>query len=152
MYQKDLVKKAWADAGLYRSRDPKLRRFLDKVDKCTGDCWPELAEEARERYAEYIDTLVEPLWKTGDKLVRLNLIRLADIENERDRHTVEEFVSKARPTEVHELQAIARVADLPLLEKVAKKRNLPTELRDFVEDRRSRLEREVSVVPVVYGG
>jgi hypothetical protein len=152
MYQKDLVRKAWADAGLYRTRDPKLRQFLAKVEKCAGDCWPELAEEARTRYPEYIDRLVDPLWKTGDKLVRLNLIRLADLDDTRDRQIVEEFVSKARSTETHELQAIARIADLPLLEKVARKRSLPSELRDLVEDRRARLEREISAVPVVYGG
>ena len=30
MYQKDLAKRAWTEAGLYRSNDPKLLEFLSK--------------------------------------------------------------------------------------------------------------------------
>lgn len=141
MYQKDLVKQAWGDAGLYRTRDPELRAFLDRLDSC-GDCWPELVEEVRRHYRPYLEVLARPLWRTGDRLVRLNLVRSADLEDQQERALVEEFVREAGTGDVHELQAIARNGDLPLVDLIARKRKLPPTLREYVLGRRAELVRE----------
>ena len=47
MYQKEAAKAAWTAAGLYRSRDPKLRDFLKHVETEEQDCWPTLAKRLR---------------------------------------------------------------------------------------------------------
>ena len=78
MYQKDLIRRASEEAGLYRRRDPKLHRFLKRLDQ-PGECWPELIEAVTTEYRDYLEALARPLWETGDALVRLNLIRAADV-------------------------------------------------------------------------
>jgi hypothetical protein len=145
MYQKDLIRRAWEEAGLYRRRDPKLRRFLERLDQ-PGDCWPELVEAATTEYRDYLETLARPLWETGDALVRLNLIRAADVRDPEQRAVLEDWIGKAGRGDVQELHAIARVGDLPLVERVARKRSLPPELRDYVVERRALLVRDAEPV------
>ena len=84
MQQKILVKQAWLDAGLYRSTDPKLAAFLKHVEEAVTDCWLELIREVREHYPECKEQIVTPIWDTGDKLLRLHVIRAADPESEED--------------------------------------------------------------------
>jgi len=38
-------------------------------------CWSDLVQEVREHYPEYKEQLLVPIWDTGDKLLRLNVIR-----------------------------------------------------------------------------
>src|SRR5213594_4063258 len=84
MYQKDAAKAAWTAAGLYRSKDAKLRKFLKYFDDSPMDCWPEVVKKARSDYSEYMEQLVQPLWQTGDKLLRVNLIRYADLSHKNE--------------------------------------------------------------------
>jgi hypothetical protein len=140
MYQKDLIRRAWEEAGLYRSRDAKLQRFLARLDD-PGECWSELVEAATTEYSAYLPTLARPLWETGDSLVRLNLIRAADLEDPPQRAIVEDWIRRAGSGDAQELHAIARIGDLPLVELVARKRSLPPQLRDYVLERRSLLAR-----------
>lgn len=130
MHQRDLVKRAWADAGLYETKDAKLRQFLEHVDAAGTDCWPELIAECRARYPEYKAALVAPLWKAGDKLVRLNVIRAVDVGQEDEVAIVHDFVKRSHPEQdEHELRAVVHLRHAPLTAAVASKPGLPHRLR-----------------------
>jgi hypothetical protein len=73
MHQRAAAEAAWQAAGLYR--DARLRPFFDAFDQCQADCWPALAARVRDGYPRYKRRLAAPLWASGDKLLRLNLIR-----------------------------------------------------------------------------
>jgi len=78
MHQKDLALRAWRAAGLDRSDDPRVVAFLQRVQTAPGACWAELVEECRNRLRDQVRILFAPLWQSGDKLLRVNLIRAAD--------------------------------------------------------------------------
>lgn len=111
MHQKTLVKQAWLDAGLYRSTDPKLAAFLKHVEEAVTDCWLELLQEVREHYPECKEQIVTPIWDTGNKFLRLHIIRAADPESEED---VAIFRRLVQGPNTHgddvELHALLRVA------------------------------------------
>src|SRR5690349_14868503 len=133
MYQKELVRQAWEAAGLYRSRDQKLQEFLSYFDAASGDCWPEIVAQVRERYPEYLERLVAPLWNAGDPLVRLNLIRFADTDRPEEHSVLAKLVRRVEPAAaVLELHAVMEKGDQQLLDLVARKRNLPPETQQLL--------------------
>src|SRR5690242_528416 len=108
MHQKDAVRQAWINAGLYHSNDARVTEFLKLLDASSTNCWPELLEECRSRYPDLKDKLVQPIWATGDKLLRLNLIRQADLAHKDELTIMEKFVGAADPQhDVTELRAMA---------------------------------------------
>jgi len=142
MHQKDLVKQAWEKAGLYRSKDAKLRQFLAHFENVRTDCWPELTAEMRDRYPEYLDVLVQPLWDSGDKLVRVNLLRLARLDDKRERALVDKVIDASDPrTDVVELRTAVMRGDATLASHVAAKKGLDPDMRRFV----TRRQAEISV-------
>lgn len=141
MYQRDLVRKAWADAGLYDTKDIKLQQFLKHVEETPLDCWPELVELVRTQYPEYLDRLVTPIWNTGDKLLRLNLIRNAEPSQPDERKMVQKLVRQLRPeTDTVELQAIIREAPVEILAQLANKKSIPDQLKITLDQRRALLK------------
>ena len=66
---------AWFEAGLYVSDDPQFGAFLGHFEMATWRCWPDLVQKVRKRYPEYKEQLLVPIWDTGEKMLRLNLIR-----------------------------------------------------------------------------
>jgi hypothetical protein len=140
MHQKDLVKQAWESAGLYSRRDAKLQQFLKHVDESPTACWPELIDLCRTRYPEYLEQLVTPIWNTGDRLLRLNLIRAIDLERQDEQAL---FTKLVRQSDLQhdepELRAIIQVANRPVLDRMMRRRSLPQELKTLVELRRARL-------------
>src|SRR5258705_11402882 len=119
MYQRDLVRKAWADAGLYDTKDAKLQEFLKHVDDKPLDCWPELVELVRTQYPEYLEKLVTPIWNIEDKLLRLNLIRKADLSQPEEKKIAQKFLRQLRPeANTLELQAVIREAPVDVLDQV----------------------------------
>src|SRR6202043_1118154 len=70
-----IVKQAWLEAGLYDSKDPQLQSFLQYFERTIHSCWPDLWPMIRASYAEYKEQLLAPLWDTGEKMLRLNVIR-----------------------------------------------------------------------------
>lgn len=106
-----IVKQAWSRAGLYDSKDPKLQRFLQHFERTIHGCWPDLWPLVQESYAEYKEQLLTPIWDTGEKLLRLNVIRV--LAPDRD-DEVEIFRRIARRPNLNgnpwELEALMRVA------------------------------------------
>ncbi len=70
-----IVKQAWLEAGLYDSKDPKLQSFLQYFERTIHACWPDLWPMIRESYSEHKEQLLTPIWDTGEKMLRLNVIR-----------------------------------------------------------------------------
>jgi len=141
MHQRDLVRKVWAEAGLYATKDAKLRQFLKHVDDTPLDCWPELVEFVRTQYPEYLDRLVTPIWNAGDKLLRLNLIRNAELSQPAEKKMAQKLVRQLRPeTDALELRAVIRDAPVEVLDQVAKKKSIPDQLKIMLDQRRALLK------------
>jgi hypothetical protein len=141
MYQRERVKQAWEDAGLYRSRNRTVRAFLQHVDRQPEECWPELAERLRTDFPGIIQEIALPIWKTGDKLLRLNLIRMVDPERREEEELAVRVVKAMDPqTDEPELRAILHTASPPVLDQVARQKELPPALKSLMEFRRAQLE------------
>jgi len=141
MYQKDLAKRAWTDAGLYRSDDPKLLEFLSKLDKSPLDCWSDLVAEGRLRFPEYKQQLVEPLWASGDKLLRLNLLRWAEPDRPDELQVLQRWMEAADPVgDARELLAMARLDNALLLDRLLAKPGISGDLAQEVQVRLARLQ------------
>ncbi len=141
MHQKELAKQAWEQAGLYRSSDRKLRDFLRHVEELPGDCWPELVQEVRDKYPDYKERLAIPLWETGDKLLRLNLIRAANPALKDETDLLRKFVRRADPQEdMHELRAVVNKDHPQLLEHVARKKGIDPGFKNQVQLHQERLK------------
>jgi hypothetical protein len=122
MYQKALIQLAWARAGLNNTDDPKLAEFIKQVNQAQGDCWAQLAQKVRERYPEYKERLVMPIWQTGDPLLRLNLVRVLDINIDDERGILINLISGSDPRhDAPALRAASAVNHPDVLEAVARR-------------------------------
>jgi len=145
MHQRDLVRKAWAEAGLYDTKDAKLKQFLKHVDDTPLDCWPELIELARTKYPEYLEKLVTPIWNIGDKLLRLNLIRNSELTQPNEKKLARKLARQLRPErDVLELRAAIREAPIEVLDELVKKKGIPDPLKKMLDERRAELKRRKS--------
>jgi len=114
---------AFSAGECQNSKDQKLLAFLQHVDTVPGDCWPELVGELRERYPEYKTQLVVPLWKTGDKMLRLNVIRSIDVNRDDERQLLQKLIRQSHWEEdALELQAVRRTGHDELVNAVERKR------------------------------
>jgi hypothetical protein len=129
MYQKDLVKSAWKSAGIYDENDSKLQQFLKMLDDPT-QCWAELTDACRRSFAAYKAKLVQPIWNSNDKLVRLTVIRTAAPALEDEMALLEGYIAASDPVRDHvELKAIA-LKNVPRLSAaLMRKPNLTQEIR-----------------------
>src|SRR2546425_1832447 len=141
MYQKDLANRAWTEAGLYRSNDPKLLEFLSKLDTSPLDCWSDLVAEGRLRFPEYKERLVEPLWASGDRLLRLNLLRWAEPDRPDELQVLQRWMDAADPVhDERELLAMARLDCAPLLDRLLAKPGISSDLAKEAQVRRARFQ------------
>ena len=133
MHQKDAVKQAWINAGLYRSRDARLQEFLKKLEDVPLNCWPEFIDDCRRNYADYKAKLVGPIWDSGDKLLRLNLIRAADTSLADELALLQKCIARCDPTQDQaELKAIVLKQDPQLNAQITKIRNLPVDVKNAI--------------------
>ncbi len=132
MYQKDFIRTAWKSAGLYDENDAKLQQFLRMLDDPTK-CWTEMTDAARSSFAVYKGRLFQPIMDTGDKLVRLMLIRSAVDTYPDEIALLENYIAASDPaTDAIELKAIA-LKNVPKLNRaLAKKKNLPPDILSTV--------------------
>ncbi|GHO83205.1 hypothetical protein [Dictyobacter formicarum] len=108
---RQMVRQAWLEAGLYNLNDPRLQSFLQHFEHTIHGCWPDLCPLVRERYAEYKEQLLTPIWDTGQKMLRLSVIQsLAPDHNDE----LEIFQRIIQRPDVNgnpwELEALMRVA------------------------------------------
>jgi hypothetical protein len=132
MYQKDLIRNLWKSAGLYDENDLQLQQFLKSLDDPT-QCWKEMTEACRRSFAPYKAKLAQPILDSDDKLVHLNLIRIASVSNEDEMDLIERYVAASDPKRDHvELRAVA-LRNIPrLTDALSKKPNLTHEVRKTI--------------------
>jgi hypothetical protein len=133
MHQRTAIQEAWRKAGLYDSADPKLKTFLEMLDD-PRQCWPELVAASRGVYADIKAKLVGPILETGDKLMRLNLIRAADPNRADEVGLLSEFIKTSDPQRDEiELQEIARKSTPQLLSDLKQKPGLTLRVSEVVD-------------------
>jgi len=136
MYQKEAAKAAWTAAGLYRSRDPKLRDFLKHVESDERDCWATLAKRLRANAPELIEQIVSPLWATGDKLLRVNIVRHLDPTSQDEQELLDKLSRRLDPhADAPELAAIARSSTTAAIEHLLKRNDVPEPIRNAARHR-----------------
>jgi hypothetical protein len=143
MYQKEAAKAAWMAAGLYRSRDPKLRDFLKHVETDEQDCWSKLAKRLRTNSPELLEQIVTPLWNSGDKLLRVNIVHYLD-PSRKDEHDLLDKLSRRLDPHVDapELAAIARSGTTAAIEHLVARNDVPEPIRNVARHRLVMLAQE----------
>ena len=133
MHIRELVKQKWQESGLYESQNEKVQAFLKYFDEHSELCWSEVLREFRERYYEGFNDLVPPLLDIDDKLLRLMIVRKADLNQGQEVELLSELVRKADPLKNEpELSAIARRRHTRLTAELQKRQDLTEELRRVV--------------------
>jgi len=123
MYQKAHVMQAWAKAGLNAAAEPKLAPFFQSVDQAKGACWPQIAQLVRDKYPEYKERLLEPIWQTADPLLRLNLVRSADNTRDDERALLIKYLKLADPVRDAPALRAAAASHPDVVKAVATKKN-----------------------------
>ncbi len=137
MHQKDAARRAWQEAGLYRSSNPQVRDFLRRFENSSAACWEELADVVRLEYPDLKETLVRPLWDSGDKVLRVNLLRLADLRQDDEAELYGEATGTLRgDKDAPELETVIRGGEKQFLDQVGRKRTLPEGVRRLLEFQR----------------
>jgi hypothetical protein len=109
MQQRSLVKQAWTDADLYSNT--QLQPFLAQFEAGAIGCWSELSQEVRDRYADYKEQMLTPIWDVGNKILRLNLIRALNPEREDEVAIFQHLIQRPdQHGDPWELEALLRVA------------------------------------------
>jgi hypothetical protein len=127
MYTRDLVKRLFADAGLYRSSDPKLKTLLAAIDEQPLDCWPEFVARFRKEFYELFDRVVPPLINSGDRLIAAVLLHHADLSKPKERALITKYVQDADEQAAEDvLLQVARLDDAKLNRELAKKNLTPS--------------------------
>lgn len=126
MHTRDLVKKIFANEGLYRSSDPKMKALLAAIDEQPMDCWPEFVARFRKDYYELFDRVVPPLINSGDQLITAVVLHHADLKQPKERALIKKYVQNA-DERAHEgvLKQVARLGDAELDRELAKKALTP---------------------------
>ncbi|XHS77630.1 hypothetical protein ACFJGW_18180 [Burkholderiaceae bacterium UC74_6] len=141
MHQRDAARAAWAAAGLTKTHDAKLHRFMHAFDALPGDCWPEVVALIRKDFPEYIEQLAAPLWKSGDLLLRVNLIRHADLARKDEAALVGRWAAALdADRHLYELTAVVEQGNAELLDKLLKRKKLPDRMRLAAHERRLQID------------
>ncbi len=149
MHQRSAARAAWEAAGIYEKPDPRLRRFFAAFATSAGECWPTLVALARADYANYKVTLASPLWNSGDKLLRLNLIRAADLNQPDELKLLVQFTGTCKPaTDGPEIRALIETGNPTILAAVAKIAALTSNVRLTVNHELARIPPAAAAGPV----
>src|SRR5262249_40999531 len=97
MYLRDLVKAQWTQAGLYARKDAHLQSFLQHIDNTLMECWDDYVALFRRDSYDLFDSLIPPLIHSDDKLLRLALIRYADVRQPKELTALRTFIRQADP-------------------------------------------------------
>ncbi len=129
MYQREKVRRALAQARIFDPEDRGAQEFLKELDRRRGACWPELAQVLRKCCPKLKEPVAQAIWRTGDKLLRANLIQVLDPQQRDELRILTTLTRQARADrDVLELQNIIERDNPELLGLVAKKKGLPLEL------------------------
>jgi hypothetical protein len=134
MVTRELVRKAWSDAGLYKSRRPQLREFLKYFDKHPTVCWEALAPVFREHYYALYDLVVPPLVTSPDPMLRLQTIHQLEPARPQELQTLKDIAAGADPaTQQPELIALRSLNHREINQQLRRRRKVARLLAAPVE-------------------
>ena len=126
MHIRNLVQRTWQERNFYASRNARLRAFLADQDEHPERPLEDVLASIRMDYPDLFESLVSPLFETQDKLLRVTLIRNADVNSPKDLRLLKAFIRAADPTEDEpELLAMAHLGHRGLTAELRKREPLP---------------------------
>jgi hypothetical protein len=125
------MRKIWRKEGLYHSQSPTMQSFLAFIDSESD--WDRGLQEFREKHYGLFDQIVPPLLQSEDKLLRLLLIRHADVSKRRELNLLKRFAQTADPIrDEPELLAILSRGHKSLDREIRERADLTANLRQAV--------------------
>jgi hypothetical protein len=127
------IRKIWRKAGLYQSKAPTIRSFLDYIESEPIPDWKHGLQEFRDNHYDLFEQVVPPLLQSQDKLLRMVLIRHADLSKRRELNLLKRFAQTADP--IHdeaELLAIVSLGHKSLDRAIRERADLTPNLRRAV--------------------
>lgn len=125
------IRKIWRKEGLYESPSPTMRSFLASVDSESN--WERGLQEFREKHYGLFDQIVPPLLQSEDKLLRLMVIRHADVSKRRELNLLKRLAQTADPIrDEPELLAILSLGHKSLDREIRERADLTANLRQAV--------------------
>ena len=127
------MRKIWRKAGLYESKTRAVRDFLDFVGSAPPPEWEQGLQEFRKKHYDVFEQVVPPLLQSDDKLLRIMLIRHADLSKRRELNLLKRFAQAADPIEDEpELLAMASLGHKSLDRTIRERGDLTPNLRQAV--------------------
>ena len=127
------MRKIWRKAGLYESKARTIRNFLDFVGSEPPPDWENGLQEFREKHYAAFDQVVPPLLQSDDKLLRIMLIRHADLSKRRELNLLIRFARTADPIrDEPELLAMVSLGHKSLDRAIRERGDLTPNLRQAV--------------------
>ena len=124
------MRKIWRKAGLYQSRSPTMQSFLAFDSESD---WERGLQEFRDKHYGLFDQIVPPLLQSEDKLLRLLLIRHADVSKRRELNLLKRLAQTADPIrDEPELLAILALGHKSLDREIRDRADLTANLRQAV--------------------
>ena len=127
------MRKIWRRAGLYESKARTIRNFLDFVGSEPPPDWENGLKEFRDKHYAAFDQIVPPLLQSDDKLLRIMLIRHADLSKRRELNLLIRFARTADPIrDEPELLAMVSLGHKSLDRAIRERGDLTPNLRQAV--------------------
>ena len=127
------MRKIWRRTGLYESKARTIRNFLDFVGSEPPQDWENGLKEFRDKHYAAFDQIVPPLLQSDDKLLRIMLIRHADLSKRRELNLLVRFARTADPIrDEPELLAMVSVGHKSLDRAIRERGDLTPTLRQAV--------------------
>lgn len=111
MNQRELILAAWQKHKASRAPSKKMQmaeEFFGYVEEHPEFCWIQLSKEFRSNYYEAFDEIVPVLMETDDPFVVHNLVRFADLDEEKEVDAAKDLATNVDPKR-HEV-TMARLA------------------------------------------
>ena len=125
------MRKIWRKEGLYQSQSPTVQSFIAFIDHETD--WERGLQEFRAKHYGLFDQVVPPLLQSEDKLLRLTLIRHADVSKRRELNLLKRLAQAADPLrDEPELRAILALGHKSLEREIRERADLTADLRRAV--------------------
>lgn len=123
MHLRDTIMQQLADAGVLRAKHARLQSFLKHVEEHPLDCLDEYIAVFREQYYDLFDLLVPHLAKVDDPMLRVALVRRADVTKAGEIAWLNRLVDVCDPVENRmTLAEIDRLGHSGLKKRVAERR------------------------------
>jgi hypothetical protein len=93
MNQRRLVWRAFKEAGLLDSDDPRVQEVIRHVRDNPKRCWTDFVSDFRENYYDTFDKIAAALEQSNDPMIRNALIRFADTKQPKEQQLLVRIAS-----------------------------------------------------------